>query len=130
MIVVDRLREQMKAQGVSQAELARRIGVSQPTIFRVVHGNTHGSKFLHRIARELGTTAAYLLGDTDDPEEEAPPPPELDSEAREMMDRFTSLTPADRRALLQVARSMADGPSAHGTVQAPLLRYAREGESR
>lgn len=60
---------------ISQSELARRIGVSQQTIARLVSGNTYGSKHLHRIARELLTTPAYLVGETDDPDENAPLPP-------------------------------------------------------
>lgn len=108
---------------ISQAELARRVGVAQPTIFKLVHDQTYSSRHLVRVARELGTTPNYLTGETDDPDESAPPMPELDSEARELIDRFATLAPADRRALLQVARSMADGAAAYGTVQAPRLSF-------
>lgn len=65
----------MSVAGLGQAELARRIGVSQPTIYRVVHGEVYGTTHLHKIARELGTTPAYLVGETDDPDANAPPPP-------------------------------------------------------
>ena len=117
----------MEMHGFSQAELARRVGVAQPTIFALIHRNKIGSKHIHKIARELGTTPAYLTGETDNPNEDAPAPATLDAESRELVERFTSLTPADRRALLQVARSMADGPSAHGAVQAPQLTYEARG---
>lgn len=52
---------------MSGAELARRIGVKQPTISDLINGRSRSSVHLHAIARELGTTPEYLLGETDDP---------------------------------------------------------------
>lgn len=63
-----RFRERLSAAGVSQSELARRLDLSQGAIAKLAAGNAYGSKHLHRIARELGTTPAYLTGETDDPE--------------------------------------------------------------
>ena len=60
---------------MSQAELARRIGVAQATIANLVRERSAGSKHLHAIARELRTTPAYLSGETDDPSEGAQRPP-------------------------------------------------------
>lgn len=57
---------------ISQSELARRVGVSQTTIYKLVSGEGYGSKYLHKIARELQTTAAYLSGETDDPNSDFP----------------------------------------------------------
>ena len=102
--------------GMSQSELARRVGVSQQNIAHLVSGNANGTKNLHRIAVALGTTTAYLAGETDDPDADAPSPTPLDSEARELIDHFAGLSPADRRALLQVAKSMAAGPPAPDTI--------------
>jgi phage repressor protein C with HTH and peptisase S24 domain len=51
---------------LSQAELARRVGISQPTINALIHGNNTTSKHLHRIAAELETSPAWLAGETDD----------------------------------------------------------------
>ena len=65
----------MAHRALSQSELARRVGVSQATIFKLLTGESYGSKHLHRIARELETTPAYLEGETDDPAPDAPPPP-------------------------------------------------------
>lgn len=75
MFNADRLRARMAEQSLSQSELARRVGVSQASIYRLVKGDAYGSKHLHRIARELGTTPAYLAGETDDPDLDALPPP-------------------------------------------------------
>lgn len=119
MIHSDRIQLLMDRKGLSQSELARRVGVTQGAIAKISRKYPNGTSHLHTIARILGTTPAYLVGETNDPEEGAPSGPDLDSETLELVDRFATLAPADRRALLQVARSMADGPSAHGTVQAP-----------
>lgn len=60
-----RIQERLKAVGISQAELARRVKVSQPTINALIHGNNVGSRHLHRIAAELETSPAWLAGETD-----------------------------------------------------------------
>lgn len=65
----------LEASGLSQSALARRIGVSQATIGKLASGVSSGSKHLHSIARELGTTPAYLTGETDDANEGAIPLP-------------------------------------------------------
>ena len=72
----DRLEALIKARGISQSELARRVGVSQATIWKLIHEPSQGSKHLHKIARELGTTAGYLMGEIDDPSEGAQPMPQ------------------------------------------------------
>lgn len=74
MIIGERVLERMRAADLSQAELARRVGVAQPTIFKLIHSSKKGSAHLHKIARELGTTPAYLSGETDDPAPDALPP--------------------------------------------------------
>lgn len=106
VVSADRLRERMQALGLSQAELARRVGVRQPTIFKLTTGGGYGSKHLHRIARELQTTPAYLTGETDDPSEGATPEPVLSYDERELVECARGLTAADRGALLHLARSL------------------------
>lgn len=81
--------------------------MAQPTIYSLVHSNKVGSKHLHRIARELATTPAYLSGETDDPDSNIPDEPELDSAERELIACYRDLAPATQSALMQVARSMA-----------------------
>lgn len=63
----DRLAELLNAQGMSQSHLARLVGVSQATIWKLVKEPSQGSKHTHRIARELGTSPEFLMGETDDP---------------------------------------------------------------
>jgi len=75
MAIGDRIKERLRVLGMSEAELARRVGIRQSSINALVRGETQSSRHLHAIARELRTTAAYLLGETDDPEDGAPVPP-------------------------------------------------------
>ncbi|WP_054530330.1 S24 family peptidase [Erythrobacter sp. SG61-1L] len=79
----DRLEELLIALGLSQSELARRVGVSQTVIYKLVSGQSQGSKYIHRIASELGTSAEYLMGETDDsaPHGGVPTPPSATSKA-------------------------------------------------
>lgn len=74
----DRVRQRMDELGLSQSGLAQKVGVSQAAIAKITSGQSFGSKHLHRIARELGTTAAFLTGETDDPSEGALPVPTAD----------------------------------------------------
>jgi transcriptional regulator with XRE-family HTH domain len=113
MLIADRLRERMSKFGLSQSELARRVGVTQTTIRKLVSGGGYGSKYLHLIARELQTTPAYLTGETDDPIEGAPPEPELSHDERALLERLRATSAPDREALLRLGRwlpSAENGP--------------------
>lgn len=66
-----RIRERLKKVGISQAELARRVGVTQQTIWKLASGESAGSKHMFEIADALGTTPQYLTGKTDDPSPKA-----------------------------------------------------------
>jgi transcriptional regulator with XRE-family HTH domain len=74
MRIGQRIAERRKAKGLSQGALAKLSGLSQPTIGKLEAGISSGSSHIHRIARALDTTPAYLTGETDDPDENAPPP--------------------------------------------------------
>lgn len=78
----------MEALGISQSALARAVGISQPSINRLLQGETRNPRFLHQIAEELGTTTHYLLGEADDPS------PTVLSDKRL---RFEGLTPPEAR---------------------------------
>lgn len=106
MVIGNRVGERMAALGLSQAELARRVGVAQPTIYKLVRANKIGSKYLHVIARELGTTPAYLSGETDDPDADAPDAPALDAQERDLIGMFSALPAPDRAALMHIVRVM------------------------
>ena len=63
----ERILERLKVLGMSQAELARRVGITQPSINHLIKKGAGGSAHLHKIARVLQTTVEYLTGETDDP---------------------------------------------------------------
>lgn len=67
MVMADRIQGRLDDLGMSQNELARRVGVATQTIWKLVNGHSQGSSHLHKIARALQTTAEYLDGQTDDP---------------------------------------------------------------
>lgn len=71
-----RLLSCMKAAGISQSELARRTGLSQPSIGRLITGETKETGKLIEIAQALGTTPQYLTG------ADAPPPSTVESARR------------------------------------------------
>jgi transcriptional regulator with XRE-family HTH domain len=94
----ERFRQRLRDTGISQAELARRIGISQQAIGKLATGGAYGSKHLHRIARELGTTPAYLAGETDDPNADAADE-RLSSEEQRLLEIYRELPKKDRAAL-------------------------------
>ena len=102
-----RIRKRLSAMEISQSELARRVGITQGTIAGLLSGKSRSSVHMHKIARELGTTPAYLMGETDDPESNAPDEPALGSDERELLACYRVLETPTRAALMQVARSMA-----------------------
>ncbi len=75
----DRLAFRLAEVGMSQAELARRVGVKQPSIAALISGKTQQTRHLHRIARELATTPEWLTAESDD---RGPVPPNIGEQRR------------------------------------------------
>lgn len=67
-VIPDRIQERMDSLDISQSELARRVGIKQPSINRLLSGEVQNPRFLHLIVRELQTTPEFLTGETDDPD--------------------------------------------------------------
>lgn len=116
----------MRALGLTQAELARRVGVAQPTIFGLINSNKIGSKHLHRIARELETTSAFLSGETEDPESDVPDSPELSRDEVVWVEYWRALDGEGRDAMVRVVRLLTGRGGSGTTVHAPAVRYEAE----
>lgn len=102
-----RLAGRMEQLGVSQAELARRVGLSQQAIGKLVHGKSRETPKLHQIARALGTTPDYLLGNVADPEAIKAGTGAVASDELEWGALYAALTAAQRGALRMIARDLA-----------------------
>lgn len=64
----DRLKAAMARAGLNQSQLAAAVGLKQPSIARLLTGETKTSRALDRIAAALETTPAYIKGETDLPD--------------------------------------------------------------
>lgn len=106
MSMGDRILQRLTALGMSQAELARRVGVTQPTINGLIRGGARSSAHLHKIARVLQTTPAFLSEETDDDSADIS---EFDLSAteHEWVELLRALSPKDRSAVMQIVRSIA-----------------------
>lgn len=67
-----KIEARLRELGMSQAELARRTLIPQTTINSLVRGNSRSTPHLIKIARELNTTPAFLVGDVADQKAELP----------------------------------------------------------
>lgn len=95
----------MKKRGWDQQELAARVGATQGAISKILVGKTSNSRLLPKIAVQLGVPLEWLLGSSDREsgggEAEVCTPEEL-----EWVLSLRALPPADRRAVVQITRSI------------------------
>lgn len=119
----DRIRSQLAKLDMSQAELARRVKVTQPAINGLVNGKSTSSAHLHRIARELQTTVAYLTGETDDPTSDQPDD-QFTSQDRDDLALLQQLTRRDRDAIRQILRTMTGEHSEPAPAPLPTVPAA------
>lgn len=66
----ERLRQLRQQQNLSQEELADRVGVHNNSVSKWENGVIPNMKRIVALAKILGTTTTYLLGETDDPNQE------------------------------------------------------------
>ncbi len=64
-IVGERIAKRMDELGLSQSAVARAVGVKQPSIGRLISGDTRQTRHLMELAQALRTTPEYLTGETD-----------------------------------------------------------------
>ena len=100
---VPRLFDLLKSKNISQKELSEQIGAAQASITDWKTGKSSpSSKYLTKIASILGTTPAYLLGESD--EKSAAPDDEASKTAQEIYLKMQ--TDPDFKKLVETARSL------------------------
>lgn len=120
MVNFDRLERLIKDQGKKKSFLCELAGKRRGYIADAKAGNgTISDETLAIFARELGTTVAYLTGESDEVRpKEKPADPKIDGlsdyELR-LLAWFRSLPPEKRRAILEIG----DGPKEQGEGEKP-----------
>lgn len=87
MTLAERILERRTALGISQAELGRRVGVTQQAIMGLEQGRVQSSRNLVQLARELGVTPDWLMTGAPDNNVTAfatPPHPAADVDFRSL----------------------------------------------
>jgi transcriptional regulator with XRE-family HTH domain len=106
MTLSKRLKDKMKECRLTQEKLAEEVGITQQAIGRLTRGDSKTSAHMHKIAKALGTTSEYLLGETDDPN-----PAGLDVllsvDEQDWLNLLRKLSAEQRQAVLQLAKSLS-----------------------
>ena len=67
-LLSERVEELLSAKQLSKTQIAEKVGVDYTTLWRKLRGARGvNTDFLLKLAEALGTSAAYLLGETDNP---------------------------------------------------------------
>jgi len=120
MSLGQRIAERLTDIKISQSELARRARVPQSTMNGLIHGDYRWSPHLPRIAQVLGTTPAFLVGETDDAAPDATVETTLSSDEQELLDHYRAIEAKERAAIMTLARSLATNarsPTVHSKGQ-------------
>lgn len=121
MSVAERIQERINATGISQADIAREIGVSPQAVSKMVRGNTHQPQRLYQLARALKTTPEYLLAETDDPSPKNSDVFVHDADHSSDLAESTVLIPQ-----LDIGYSMGGGTVFEEYAQTAMIPFPRE----
>jgi transcriptional regulator with XRE-family HTH domain len=66
-VLGDRIVKRIAELGITQNELALRVGMKQPGIHAIISGGVKRPRMLKEIASALETTQEFLLGESDNP---------------------------------------------------------------
>lgn len=105
----ERVRQLREDRGLSQAELARRIGIKQPSLWLIEKGETRTVKVstLEALCEALSTTKEFLLRGDDC--HDSPESLELSAMESELIHILRTLPPDRRISLLEYARFIKSG---------------------
>lgn len=92
------------SKGWNASELARRVGIAQPSLYNIEKNKTKNIKgyVLDALARELNTTTSYLLTGAENNQDH-----ESSMMLAEIQAIFRTLSSADQEKLLRDARGLA-----------------------
>ncbi len=98
-----------KMRGISQNQLAKKVGVKQATLSRLEAGlaKQMKSEALARVATALGVTTDYLFGNADKvrPEDLS----QDDLEAKALLEHYLKMSYEDKKVLSRFAEFLAKG---------------------
>jgi len=60
-LVGDRINARRKALRLTQADLAKKLGISQPRVSQLIHSDDLNLRTIKKIAMALGVTESYLI---------------------------------------------------------------------
>ena len=116
-IVPERLREARKRAGLTQTELARRVGTASTQISMLETGNSTASlRNAARMARALNVSTDFLVGYADDPRRTADIIRELHLARRRNAKHATAPTPEDEQAQDDIAILEVDTAAGAGAL--------------
>lgn len=124
MSLASRVKDARLAAGLSQSELARRIGARPSAVNHIESGRTKALKArtIVKLAGSLSVSAYWLEHGTGSPSPDA----RLLPEEAEVLSLYRLLNPANREAFLSVARALlAAQPGVKASPAQPFLKAKR-----
>lgn len=61
--IAEQLREAMIARGITQTELAKRLGISRPSVSALLDGSSLNTSSLERVANAIGIQVRFMIID-------------------------------------------------------------------
>ncbi|WP_298290333.1 LexA family transcriptional regulator [Novosphingobium sp.] len=122
MILPERLQRVMALRGLTQTELARRVGISVSMVNKLTRGAARESAHIYAIAKALNCSPEYLSGDSDDlPDQPA-------AEHRQAFGSFPSLVEEDEDdEIVEVQEiDLAFGMGGGGYLEVPVKKKRRK----
>ena len=88
-----RLKELIKRKGISPAKLAKEMGKGESAVKDIIYGRSRspGIEMVSSIARELNSTDAYLIGESNDPNTASFTANKTDIDSKLMIDAYDTL---------------------------------------
>lgn len=123
MSIGERIRSARKRAGMTQSELAKKVGMKQATLSQLETGESEGSKLIVGLAHHLGVSAIWLQTGRGEPTLIKTPAPEpapqflerLNAEEHDLIQKLRKATAAGRASILSAADSCEKNPDA-GTI--------------